>query len=103
MLDHFWHDVTKPGRSAMEIVQKHPILGPSSLVILLASWLALGLGGRLVPQQTVPHLWLAVLIIGLPASLVLGVVAGRSGSRWWFAVSGLVLLSEAFFLISVAV
>ncbi len=87
----------------MEIGQKHVILGPSSLVLLLASWLALGLGSRLVPQQTVPHLWLAVLIVGLPASLVLGVLAGRGGSRWWFAVSGIVLLSEAFFLMSVAV
>ena len=87
----------------MEIGRKHAILGPSSLVILLASWLALGLGSRLFPQQTVPHLWLAVLIIGLPASFVFGVLAGRSGSRWWFTVSGLVLLSEAFSLMSVAV
>lgn len=71
--------------------------------LLAASWAAVGLGGKLVPPTVVPHLWEVVLFVALPVSLILGVIAGWKGSRWWFLLSALSLLSEAFCLLSVAV
>ena len=79
------------------------IFGMSGVGLLVASWVVVGLGGKLAPVRAVPHLWTAVLLAALPASLILGVLAGWKGSKWWFLVSGLSLLSEAFCLLSVAV
>ena len=78
-------------------------VGMIGVGLFAASWAVVGLGGRLVPPTVVPHLWTGVLFAALPASLILGVVAGWKGSRWWFLLAGLSLLTEAFCLLSLAV
>ena len=71
--------------------------------LLIVSWAVLGLGSKLLPPPVVPHLWTVVLIGVLPASVVLGAVAGWKGSKWWFWLASLSLLSEVFCLLSVTV
>lgn len=78
-------------------------LGIAGVALLLASWGAVGLAGRIVAPPVVPHIWMAVVVAGLPIALLLGVTAGSRGSRLWLLVSVLSLLSEAFCLLSAAV
>ena len=77
-------------------------MGIVGLVVLLASWTTLLVAPHFTSPQWVPGVWIAVLI-ALPFTIVLGVVAGRMSSKWWYLVAGLGLLSLAFMLASVAV
>lgn len=85
--------LTKPGL----------IVGVIGVALFIASWIAVGLGGRFLPPTIVPRLWTIVLFAALPAALILGVVAGWKGSRWWFLLCGMSLLSEVFCMLSLAV
>ena len=78
-------------------------LGIVGVGILVASWVAVGLASKLLPPPFVPRIWTVVVFAILPASLALGAIAGWRGGRWWFLLSVLSLLSEAFCLLSVAV
>jgi hypothetical protein len=81
---------------------KEKTLGIVGLIVLLASWMALWASPHLLRPQWVPNVWMAVLI-ALPCAIVLGIVAGRRSSKWWYFLSGAGLLSLAVMLASVAV
>ena len=81
---------------------KGKTIGIVGVVVLLGSWAALWVAPRFTPDHWVPHVWEAFLI-AMSSVIVLGVVAGRMSSRWWYFVAGLGLLSVAFILASVAV
>ncbi len=81
---------------------KGKTIGIVGLVALLASWMALWGSPHVLRPQWVPDVWIAVLI-ALPCAIVLGIVASRRSSKWWYFVSGAGLLSLAIMLASVAV
>ena len=72
-------------------------------MLLVASWILLGLANQWMPDFVVPNLWAIIIIAVLPTSFFLATVAAWKGSKWWLFVGGLGLLSEAFCLLSVAV
>ena len=76
--------------------------GMASVALLFISWVLIGLGTRFVSKNLVPYFWGGAVVFGVPGSIVLGVLAGRRGSRWWFVVAAVGLLSEALLLMSVA-
>ena len=77
------------------------IMGIVGLGALLASWVAIWGAPFLMPSKWVPRVWIVVLI-ALPCVIVLGVVAGRMSSRWWYFLAGAGLLSAAVLLASTA-
>ena len=78
------------------------IVGIVGLAVLLASWTAVWAVPHLMPPQWVPRVWI-VALLALACAIVLGVVAGRISSRWWYLVAGASFLSAVVLLASVAV
>jgi len=78
------------------------IIGTLGLAALLVSWTAIWVAPHLMPPQWVPRVWIGVLL-ALPCAIVLGVIAGRISSRWWYFVAGAALLSGVVLLAGVAV
>ena len=76
------------------------VIGTVGLAALLASWSAIWVAPHLLPPQWVPRVWI-VALLALPCAIVLGVVAGRVSSRWWYFVAGAGLLSAAVLLAGV--
>lgn len=78
-------------------------IGLAGLVLLLSSWLAIYLAGRVMPNTWAPNVWLVILTTSLPCALIAGIIAGRMASRWWYFVSGMSLLTAGIMLAGVAV
>lgn len=72
------------------------------LVLLLASWATLWVGPNLTPAQWIPDEEIAALI-AVSFAIVLGIVAGRISSKWWYLVACAGLLSLAVVLTSAAI
>jgi len=79
-----------------------PTAGILSCVGLVCSWTAISFGPRVIPAEWVPYVWIAALIV-LLCSTVLGVVARRSATRWWYLLVAASVISLAFLLASIAV
>lgn len=87
----------------MERHEKGQRIGIAGLLLLLASWLAIYLAGRVMPNTWAPNVWLITLTVGLPSALIAGIVAGRMASRWWYFVSGVSCLTAGVLLAGAAV
>ncbi len=86
----------------MQTGDKGKIIGIVGLITLLALWVALWSAPFLVPPRWVPRVWIAVLI-ALPCTMGLGVVAGRMSSKWWYFLAGAGFLTAAVLLAGAAV
>jgi hypothetical protein len=78
------------------------IIGLVGIGVLLAAWLAVLVGPYFIPANWVPRAWILALI-ALPCAAILGVIAGRRASRWWYLLTGASLLSAGILLAGVAV
>jgi len=77
-------------------------MGLVGLVVLLVSWMTLLAAPHVISPRWVPGVWMAAMV-ALPSVVVLGIVAGRRSSKWWYLMASLGLLSFGFMVASVAV
>jgi hypothetical protein len=86
----------------MEKVAAGRTLGAAGLAVLLTCWIAVYLA-RMMPDTWVPRVWLVIITLGLPSTVIAGVAAGRMASRWWYVLSALGFLTAVVMLADVAV
>ena len=77
-------------------------VGAVALILVIASWALLELSSSIMPPGWVPTVYLFTLILSGPVTIVLGIIAGRKASRWWYFVAVAGALSAAILLAGVA-
>jgi len=86
----------------MHSVKSAPTAGILSCAGLVCSWTAISFGPRVIPAKWVPYAWIVALVV-LLCSTVLGIVAGRSTSKWWYLLVAAGMISLVVLLASIAV
>jgi hypothetical protein len=79
------------------------IVGISGLTALLASWAVFWIPPSALPRRYDPSLFLLAIILSGLGAAVLGVIAGRMASKWWYALAAAGFLSAGVLLADLAV
>ena len=63
------------------------VFGWAGLASLLASWAVFWLPHSMLPRHWAQWLYLLAIILSGPAAIILGIIAGRTASKWWYFVA----------------
>ncbi len=79
------------------------IVGISGLATLLASWVVFWIPTSALPHRYDPSLFLLAIILSGAGAAVLGIIAGRMASKWWYILAGAGFVTAAVLLADLAV